>query len=554
MGSPMHNRVFSERKESRDFIFADPLDYYITSFITNSDTLQGKPYFFDTKIPYTQLAYTFHSGDRKKEERLKGLLTWNFGKRINVGGETDYIYSRGHYPSNGNKSVSYRLFGSYVTDKYQARGYVSNYYLITAENGGLTDDTYITDPSRFTDGRRTIDSKAFPVRMQDVFNTVREKQYHFSQQYHSLVSLGHTFSYTADRRHFTTASLDALDACYPKKYASSDSALHDRPSSSSIHNTFSLSLVEGFRDWVKFGLTAFVRFERRRYAMADMRDAKEFSTYLGGQWAKRRGRFLTYNARGEVCLVGDDLGEFRLTGDMRTAFPLWGKEAFLSAEACLKNVTPAFFLRRYRSRYFAWDNAFDDERQAYVGGTLRIAATSSRLNAGIHTIRNHVYIGFSGYPDQYTGNIQVLCARLAQSFRAGIFGWDGEIIVQHASKDRLLPLPLLCAYSNTYIDVKPVPVLSLQLGFDVHYFSRYDAPYYEPATMTFRLQADDAPVAVGDFPLVNAYANFHLKQTRFFISTYNLASLFLSPDYFSLPHYPLTPFVFKFGLLVHFND
>ena len=33
----------------------------------------------------------------------------NFGKKINVGGEMDYIYSRGYYNSNGNKLLSYRF-------------------------------------------------------------------------------------------------------------------------------------------------------------------------------------------------------------------------------------------------------------------------------------------------------------------------------------------------------------------------------------------------------------------------------------------------------------
>ena len=51
-------------------------------------------------------------------DRLKGVLTMNFGKKINVGGEMDYIYSRGYYNSNGNKLLSYRFFGSYITDRY----------------------------------------------------------------------------------------------------------------------------------------------------------------------------------------------------------------------------------------------------------------------------------------------------------------------------------------------------------------------------------------------------------------------------------------------------
>ena len=70
----------------------------------------------------------------------------NFGKKINVGGEMDYIYSRGYYNSNGNKLLSYRFFGSYITDRYELNAYLSNFNFVNYENGGLTNDQYITNP------------------------------------------------------------------------------------------------------------------------------------------------------------------------------------------------------------------------------------------------------------------------------------------------------------------------------------------------------------------------------------------------------------------------
>ncbi|MDR2791828.1 MAG: putative porin [Tannerellaceae bacterium] len=573
-GAPVQSRIFSERPEPRDFIFVDPL----------KQNLLLSPRFFDTKIPRTDILYTFNGGEQRKEERLKALLTWNFGKRLNVGGEVDYIYSRGHYRSNGNKTVSYRLFGSFLTDRYEARAYLGNCYFVTAENGGLTNDDYITHPERFTDGRRAIDSKAFPVRFFDVFNTVREKQYFLAHRYNlgayrphddtlrfvPVASIGHRFIYIANRRHFTATDISAVDTCYPTNYAplpaeGEDDALHDRPAAVTLANTFSLSLREGFRDWVKFGLAAFVRFEQRRFTTAGLSDNgtilpadlavfKEFSTYVGGEWSKRRGRYLTYNASGEICLLGDDIGEFRLAGDIRTTLPLAGSDATLVAEAYLRNLTPAFFLRHYRSRYFVWDAPLPNEQQAYVGGTVDIPATRTRLSAGVHSLQNHTYVDASGYPACFDGNIQVLSARLAQSFRFGVFGWENEAVAQQSSQSLLLPLPLLCLYTNLYADVKPVPVLSLQLGCEAYWFTAYNAPYYEPATMLFRLQDTDEAVSVGNFPLVNAYANFHLKQARFFVAASNLASLFLTPEYFSLPHYPLNPFLIKFGIAVHLND
>ena len=94
-------------------------------------------------------------------------------------------------------------------------------------------------------------------------------------------------------------------------------------------------------------------------------------------------------------------------------------------------------------------------------------------------------------------------------------------------------------------------VLMVQLGANMYYNTSYYAPYYEPATQQFQVQDE---VKVGNFPLVNAYVNFHLKQARFFVMGYNLGSKFVNPNYFSLAHYPLDPFVLKMGVAVTFNN
>lgn len=102
-----------------------------------------------------------------------------------------------------------------------------------------------------------------------------------------------------------------------------------------------------------------------------------------------------------------------------------------------------------------------------------------------------------------------------------------------------------------YLAVKLAKVLTVQLGANVYYNTAYYAPYYEPATQQFQVQNE---VKVGNYPLINAYVNFHLKQARFFVMAYNLSSKFAEPNYFSLAHYPLNPMVLKMGIAVTFNN
>ncbi len=602
LGSPAQTRIFSERKEARDFIFADAYDYYITT--------PENAFFYDTKTPYTNLMYTTAGGSSNKEEQLKGTMTINFGKKINVGGDIDYIYSRGHYKNNGNKLLSYRLFGSYQSDRYELHAMLSNFNFVNYENGGLKNDSTISHPDEYFPEGRPSDTKSYDVRyLTNAWNRVRGKRYFLTHRYNlgftreleekdedgnakemfiPVSSIIHTIDYEDNRRHFLSDKSALMDSVYtverdgvrfPRVYGLG-AELDDRTSAWNLKNTIGLSLREGFQDWVKFGLTAFIRLEKRRFKLdprvegidygeygrgenfsvdnislrdlptADIYD--EFSTYLGAELSKRRGSILTYNARGELCLIGSDVGEFRATGDLQTRFRLFGKDAVIKADAYIKNTTPAFYLRHNHSRFFWWDNPdLNMMQQIYAGGEVYVESSKTTLKAGVESIQNYIYIGKEGTPVQHGSNLQVVSARIKQDFRFRAFGWENEACWQLSSDKSVIPLPSLSVYSNMYLAVKLAKVLTVQLGADVHYNTVYYAPYYEPATQQFQLQDE---VKVGGYPLVNAYVNFHLKQARFFIMAYNLSSKFANPDYFSLAHYPLNPMVLKMGIAVTFHN
>jgi hypothetical protein len=613
IASPSQSRVFAERNEARDFIFADVYDTYV---ITPRNGC-----FYDTKVPYSNILYTRAGGSTNREEQLKIFLTSNFGRKINAGGDFDYVYSRGHYQSNGNKMINYRFFGSYRSDRYEAYAHVRNFNMVNSENGGLTNDRYITHPDDFTNGRRQVDTRSFPVRFSSVWNRVREQNFFLSHRYNlgfyreltekeqanrrqkeqakkerearaateaarenagaqpdasppaireekedphadevfvPVSSVIHTVEYgNHSRRFISTDRAHTVDTCYANRFGKADSLLNDYTSMWRLNNTVALALREGFQDWAKFGLTAFAAVEQRTFflpgdSMIGKMKYEEFATFIGAELAKRRGSLLTYQAQGELCVLGDDLGEFRLEGDARTHFRLLGKEATVQVRGYVKNLRPAFYQRHFHGRYFRWDADLNHIRRVYVEGLVAWEQTHTQLSAGVENIRNHVFFNTEGVPAQYGAGLQVITGRLKQDFRHKGFGWENELVYQLSSNGRVLPLPQLSACSNLYVAFKPVRVLSVQLGVDVHYYTPYRVPRYEPATQQFQLQDQ---MEMGGYPLLNAYANCHLKQTCFFVSGYNLGSLIINhPQYFSMPHYPLNPMVVKIGLAVTFNN
>ena len=633
IGSPSQSRIFSERKEERDFIFADAYDPYI---ITPRNS-----YFYDTKLPYSNVLYNRAGGAAKREEQLKILLTSNFSKKINVGWDFDYIYSRGFYNSNGNKIINYRFFGNYLSDRYEAHAHLRNTNIVNGENGGILYDNNVTHPEDFGTGR-PMDSKEFQTRMSNTWNRVRgkniflthrynlgyyreltdrekeikqEKELHREEEQARLLeedpeqqqppnenervdphadevfvpvsSIIHTFEFEDHSRRFITNNR-ILDLAYPEMYGSPDSVANDYTSAWRMRNTLALSLREGFQDWVKTGLTAFVYFEKRHFALPGYRlnlnlpdlplnnpainpdlpplgnpsfnwilspnkaEYDEFSTFIGAELFKRRGSLFTYDARGEFCVAGSNLGEFRLTGNARSTFPLLGKTASFQADGYIKNTVPAFYRRHYHSRYFWWDSNLKNVQRVYVGGTVALEQTKTQLSVGVESIQNFVYFDTLGISSQFNSNIQVITGRFKQDLRYRAFGWENELVYQLSSNRDVLPLPELSIYSNMYAAFTLVKVLSVQIGADVHYHTSYYAPYYEPATQQFQNQDK---IKTGNYPLINAYINFHLKQARFFVSSYNLGSILMNnPAYFSMPHYPLNPMVIKMGVSVMFNN
>jgi hypothetical protein len=91
----------------------------------------------------------------------------------------------------------------------------------------------------------------------------------------------------------------------------------------------------------------------------------------------------------------------------------------------------------------------------------------------------------------------------------------------------------------------------MQFGVDCDYYTKYYAPLYQPATMSF---ANQQEIKVGNYPFINVYANMKLKKARFFVMFSHVNQGLTGENYFSLPHYPLNPRRFQMGVSIDFAN
>lgn len=678
LGAPRQARIFIDRRQGSQFLFTDPYDYFVTPV--------QDFHFTNTLSPFTNLTYNT-CGDRTNgEDHFTAKFGVNAGKRLGVGFKFDYLYGRGYYDSQSTSHFDYTMYGSYIGDRYQAHLLMSTNHQKVTENGGITNDNYITYPESFNESFQTSE---IPTMLTRNWNRNDNQHLFFTQRY--SVGFKRKVPMTAEEiaaRKFAIASRQEAkerqaeaDAAHkarqegrevkegdietPKTFAgrpdnakigvrtAQDSLNNDATASAqatagrvavngkaaadsliaqatkakvdtswlkdeyvpvtsfihtlelnnyrriyeayqtpdnyylndyrvaeklvgdsifdktthwSLRNTFAISLLEGFNKWAKAGLKVFGTHELRHFTLPDstaMRSWNEHAVSVGAQLIKSQGKTFHYNATGEFGVVGINAGEIHVDGGVDVNFPLFKDTVTLAASGFYHHEKPSFYYRHYQSRHAWWDNddlSMIDHFRAQ--GVLSYQKTRTSLRVAFDEIRNYTYFATSYNTtddgrfanavrvSQAGSPISVFTADLKQDFTFGPLNWESVVTVQKSTDDDALPLPLVNIYTNLYLKFKIAHVLKCDFGADVRYFTKYKAPDYVPSLGQYAVQAGEKKTEVGNYPLINVYANFHLKHTRFFVMMSHINDG--SGNYFFTPHYPLNGRVFRFGVSWNF--
>jgi len=553
LGSPIQSKLYFDRPENTDFIFTNANFPYLMN-VKNAT-------FYNTKTPYSYIDYNTGGTTYRDEDHIKFLFTANANKKLNFGTTLDYIYATGEYKNQASKRFSGSLFGTYLGKHYSATGVLATNNMSNYENGG-TKDSLLINPNNIA--TNLIDTRL------NGYSNFKQNQIYYNHQYSvgferavrinedsvrmdyvPVTRFAHTIKLDDVRKRYFEPVTDTAfykNTYYPKIQTNDSSALQ------TLTNTVSISLVEEFNKWMPFGLTAFAENEIQRYTFnKDTLIDKMYqsTTKIGGVLSKQRGQIFKYNILGELSLVGYKAGNFRLEGNVGGFFKLWKDSISLVANGFVRNDNPSYFLQHYESNHFIWNNSFSNIYRTHIGGTFSIPTRLFSLNVNVENVTKYIYFNSVALPSQYSGNIQILAANLKQNFHVGKFWLENNVVYQVSSNQDVLPLPTLTLYHNLYYDDIWFKVLSMQVGVNVRYHSAYYAPSYMPATGQFYSQSK---ILIGNYPVMNAYLNFHLKRTRFFFEYYHVNHLFMKGAYFSMPNYPIDPTITKLGVSWNFYD
>lgn len=638
LGAARYSRLYFTQKSAlpaNDFIFTNPYDFFLRT--------PEEIVYTNTKSPFTNLTYHECGNKTNGEDRFTAKFATNVNKRLGFGFIFDYLYGRGYYDRQANSEMNGTLFGTYIGERYQLHAHFSTNYLKLTENGGLEDDTYITNPEAFPTSystsdmpvrlsktwnkmhlntfylthrynigfHRTLDAKGRVVRTETanellgkklanavgkltvadsitatqplttdtIDNTLQANQrtnqnsidsLQFKRQFVPVIGLVHTLKFqTNNRRFISNDNMNAYSTDYFNDFYLPNDSANDLTKFISVHNTFALDINEGFSKWVKSGLSIFAAYEFQKFSMPALDGGTDKWTRhfmsIGARLSKRQGHYFHYNVSGETRTDGSNFGEFFVHANADLNLPLWKDTLRLGLFGHIRNELPAFYYEHYHGRNAWWDN--EDYKKIFstrIGAELKFKDT--KLTVAVEDLQNYIYFAetnnvtsdnlilYGVCTRQSSKNLQVISAQLRHKFHFGIFNWDSELTYQTSSDDDILPLPKFNVYSNFYIDFRIARVLQTKLGVDIRYFTKYYGLAYSPMIGQYAVQDEATRIKVGNYPQLNAYVNFSLKRTRFYVmaSHFNHSSGTGYPFY--VPHHPLNQMVLRLGISWNFKN
>lgn len=336
MGSPRISILYFDRKDEEIPFFMRP---YSNFYFKPSDHK-----FTNSNIPYTNLTYYKAGNKINGEDHFKAYFSVNVNKKLAFGFNFDYLYGRGYYNHQSTAFFNGGIFGSYQGDKYQAYFMYNNFMTKMAENGGITDDRYITHPQDMSEGKTSYESQNIPTHLNSAWNRnsnfyvfynhrynlgftretkvvsknainksnnptkplpkittelndsidlnedfARDSEYiePIKQEGDSIVtefipvtSFIHTFKVERSKHRFI--SRNEPKDYFPNTYINiGDNFSDDINTYIGLHNTVGISLNEGFNKIAKAGLMAFASYKVNKYTLPT-KDVSREAKYVEG--------------------------------------------------------------------------------------------------------------------------------------------------------------------------------------------------------------------------------------------------------------------------------
>ncbi len=575
LGLQSRNNLYFNQDQKTGFLF-------MHSFLPYLYTPENTMYYNITK-PFSMLEYYTTTGVTKqeREEIFHGTHSQNVNPFINVGFDIKLTSSGGMYSNQLGKMTNIALFGSRTGKDYSVHSGLYYNGINAQENGGLqSDSTY-----RNSDEAES----SYVVNLADARSKIRSLNFHMTQRYRfgnleevedttsetgfrklrdkssKTGSFIHTLQFERDYRHYIDEKAGQATEFYPEFFLN-PSTTFDSAYYRNLSNTFQLMLDENPNRKNDFGARAFISHEWVRYAH-NVRDSSFTATdttitlsrkyqysnvHIGASALHTVGSGWSWVFAGKFYPIGYKAGDLLLRGEITRMFQGSKGESRIQISGKLSLEEPDHFLNHYESNHYKWHNDFRKLKDIRGGLLISNEAISVSAKANISLVSGYMYFNEQAEPAQHDPVISIIGFDVDKKFKLGPFHSDHRLVYHLNTNKDIVRIPDLSYHTSDYFSFFLVKdVLSIEIGFDLFYYTRYRGLAFAPSSGMFHAQEIRE---IGNYPYANLFLTAKLKKTRFFLRWDHAYAGMIEKNYFHVMNYPTTGKLMRIGLSWNFYD
>jgi hypothetical protein len=571
------NHYFSQVSDIR-YLFLIPYRYYL---VRASDNI-----YYNIRKPFSVLEYSSTGQNKEKRGQMVSVFhSQNINQYLNAGFYIRLSSSEGHFVNQKAKLTNVRFFTSYIKGDLSVHGSLAFNSFRSNENGGIQDDSLFVETNQ--------DESTYAVNLTDAnsFSTLRNLNFQVTSRYRfgkdsvfqdttsttgfrrlrdrttKTGSLIHTIEYEHNKRQYEDYT-PAISNGFYENFFINDGFSDDSTFQRSIINTLQIMLDENPNRKNDFGARAFISHELVKHSfnippdttitasndtVINFFNEKNYNNvYAGASLVHTVGQGWNWIFTGKLWLTGYRAGDMILNGEIDKFIKTRNGLTSISVGGSLTTLEPNYYLAHYASNHFRWNNDFNKTKEIIAFIKLNNEPYKFNLKGSISTISDFVYFDTDAHPAQHHPVLNVFSAELYKHFRLGPFNTIHHLVYQIPTNSSVIRIPNFTYYTSDFFAFGLAKkVLTVEIGFDLYYYTRYKGYAYMPSSGMFYHQDIRK---IGNYPYFDAFLTAKLKRTRFFVKYDHVNAGFTGKNYFHVLHYPMPGGRFRWGLSWTFYD
>lgn len=547
MALPASPAFFADMGTTHEFIFFQPYAALFRGF--------DKPEFFDARKPFTKIQFV---GGGKQLDDIAFVHTQNIKPWLNVGAEYRSLNSLGLYARQQLRGHSAHLFVDFHRNRYAGHLDFIHNKITHQNNGGIESDSvfmlnvqrpenlnvnlYNSSTRLGQTGVMYSHSLMFGPWVSDTI--IKKNDTLLLKNYTGRWSLGHDISLNRYYRVYE----DVPSGFYQNIYIDS-LATNDSMGLQKMHNEISLRYIThgNGNKFPDAAMKLAIAGDVYAYTSDTSVFYDQILKYRWFDFSKKLG----WDATASWCFMGRRAGDVHLNAEL--SYKAGSRQQHLvSARLSARNERPDAFLLRTTFNHFRWEVADVPYRDLRLTLGYLNKPLGTDLSLQYSFLDSYLYFNEHALPVVNQNNVQVISASLGQLLHLGPLYWRNQLQAQYFSDNTAYDLPALGVQSSLYVKTRIFKrKMGFQTGIDASWMSPSKGFAYMPATGIFyRSTAGD----IGNFLVLDFHATISIKRFRAFAKLSHFNQAFMKANYFGMPHYPVNPLVFNFGISWEFYD